>query len=315
MNNRAVLSAQEAGNLETVQTRLVENIARWTEESNQQPSSVPGLLLFRLEAPAEKTSYMQVPSVCLIAQGSKRVMLGEDVYQYDAHHYLITSVGLPVVAQVNEASRENPYLGLKMLIDRRSIAQLMVDGNLPISHSSQAQRGMAVSRVSLPLLDAFNRLIELLDTPRDIPILAPLIQREILYRLLIGEQGARLHQIVTAGTHSNQIARALDWLQDNYTKLLHVEELASHAGMSASTFHQHFRSLTAMSPLQFQKWLRLHEARRLMFSEDLDAASASYQVGYESPSQFSREYSRLFGAPPLRDIKRIRQMGQGASNA
>ncbi len=167
---------------------------------------------------------------------------------------------------------------------------------------------MAVSEVPLPLLNAFQRLIDLLDDPESIPVLAPLVHREIFYRLLVGEQGPRLRQIVTAGSHSHQIARAIDWLKDNFKEPLRVDDLAAYSGMSTSSFHHHFRSLTAMSPLQFQKRLRLNEARQLMLTERLDAASASFQVGYESPSQFSREYNRLFGAPPLRDIRNLNQV-------
>lgn len=296
-----------AEDLRIAREGLVEKVARWTEGHIRLQTAIPGLMLNRLEHPIEPTSYMHDPSICLIAQGAKRVLLGEDAYVYDAHHYLITSVGLPVMAQVLEASSETPYLGLKLSLDQRELAQLMVDSELPMTRPRQAERGMAVSEVSLPLVSAFGRLLDLLDTPEDIPILAPLIQREILYRLLMGEQGPRLRQIAAAGSHSHQIARAIDWLKENYTQALRVEELASQASMSASTFHHHFRTVTAMSPLQFQKWLRLHEARRLMLTEHMDATSVALEVGYESPSQFSREYSRLFGAPPLRDIKQLRQ--------
>jgi len=228
---------------------------------------------------------------------------------YDAHHFLITSVDLPVVAQVIEASKKKPYLGLVLELDQRAISQLMVDSHLPLPRvQPAASRGMAVSEVSLPLLNAFQRLLDLLDEPVSIPILAPLIQREILYRLLVGEQGPRLRQIGAAGSQSHQIARAIDWLKGNFTKPLRIDDLAASAQMSTSTFHHHFRALTAMSPLQFQKWLRLHEARRLMLVEHQDASSAAFQVGYESPSQFSREYSRLFGKPPLRDITNLRHI-------
>lgn len=305
MKRQTTKHVQKTASLETAQERLVENIARWTVDEDHPSSEVPGLTLFRVDAPVERASYMQEPSICLIAQGSKRVSLGEDTYTYDANHYLITSVGLPVVAQITEASIEKPYLGLKLLLAQRDLAQLMVDSNLPLPRKQQAQRGMAVSELSLPLLNAFNRLLDLLDNPEDIPILAPLVQREILYRLLVGEQGERLKQIAAAGSHGHQVSKAIDWLQENYAKSLRIDDLAAHAGMSSSAFHQHFRAMTAMSPLQYQKWLRLHEARRLMLADRLDAASASFQVGYESPSQFSREYSRLFGAPPLRDIKQL----------
>jgi AraC-like DNA-binding protein len=251
---------------------------------------------------------MYEPSLCLIAQGAKRVLLGDDSYVYDAHHFLITSVDLPTVWQIIKASREKPCLGLVLKLDLREISQLMVDSNLPPPRAQQSCRGMAIGGVTLPLLTAFQRLIDLLAEPKDIPILAPIIQREILYRLLVGDQGTRLRQIASAGSQSQQVARAIDWLKSNFTRPLRIDDLASHVHMSPSTFHHHFRTLTAMSPLQYQKWLRLNEARRLMLTENTDAATAAFNVGYESPSQFSREYSRLFGAPPLRDITNLRQI-------
>lgn len=173
---------------------------------------------------------------------------------------------------------------------------------------------MATGEVTLPLLNAFQRLIDLLAEEQDIPILSPVIQREIIYRLLVGDQGARLRQIASVRSQSHQIARAIDWLKGNFTQPLRIEDLATQARMSTSTFHHHFRSMTALSPLQYQKQLRLREARRLMLMEYLDATTAAFQVGYESPSQFSREYNRLFGAPPLRDVTNLRQMvaGEGA---
>jgi AraC-like DNA-binding protein len=242
----------------------------------------------------------------LTAQGAKRVVLGDDVYVYDAHHFLITSLDLPAVWQVINASREKPYLGLVLKLDRREMSQLMADSNLPPPRAQQSSRGMATGEVTLPLLTAFQRLIDLLAEPKDIPMLAPIIQREILYRLLVSDQGARLRQVASAGSQSQQIARAIDWLKSHFTGTLRIEDLATQINMSPSSFHHHFRVLTAMSPLQYQKWLRLNEARRLMLTERSDAATAALQVGYESPSQFSREYRRLFGAPPLRDIERLR---------
>lgn len=300
-------NAMARENLDNSRGALAERIARWTEDKAPVETAVPGLLLMKYEQPTEPASYIQEPSICLVAQGAKRVLLGEEEYIYDENHYLITSVGLPVVANVVEASRDVPLLGLVLKVDLRAVAQLIVDTNLPMPRAQQTDRGMAVSEVAKPLLDAFLRLLDLLDEPESIPILAPMVQREIAYRLLIGEQGARLRQIAAAGSHSHQIGRAIDWLKQNYTQQLRVDGLAKQAGMSTSTFHHHFRSVTAMSPLQFQKWIRLHEARRLMLLDRLDATSAALQVGYESPSQFSREYSRLFGAPPLRDIKRLHQ--------
>lgn len=287
---------------------LADRIARWTENDPLPATKVPGLTLFKYDAPTQPVSYMHDPSVCLVAQGAKRVLLGDEEYVYDANHYLITSVGLPVTSNVIEASREKPVLGLVMRVDLQGVARLLVDGNLPMPRAVQAGRGMAVSEVSLALLQAFVRLMGLLDEPADIPILAPLLEREILYRMLVGDQGERLRQMATSGSHGNQISRAVDWLKEHYAEQFKVERLAKRAGMSTSAFHQHFRTVTSMSPLQYQKWLRLTEARRLMLTEHQDAASASFQVGYESPSQFSREYKGLFGAPPKRDIKRLQQM-------
>jgi AraC-like DNA-binding protein len=251
---------------------------------------------------------MYEPRICLIAQGAKRVLLGDDTYVYGERHFLITSVNLPTVVQITKASREKPCLGLILKLDQREISQLIVDSNLPFPRPQQSSRGMATGEVTLPLLTAFQRLIDLLAEPKDIPILAPIIQREIFYRLLVGDQGARLRQMASSGSQSQQIARAIDWLKDNFTQPLRIDDLATQVNMSTSTFHHHFRTLTAMSPLQYQKWLRLNEARRLMLIENQDAATVAFQVGYESPSQFSREYGRLFGAPPLRDITSLRQM-------
>lgn len=311
MNQGDLISAQTDGSMGMAQAALADKIARWTIKNDEPATAIPALSLRRWESPTERTSYMHEPSICLVAQGSKSVLLGEDIYVYDANHFLITSVDLPVLAQITEASVEKPYLGLMLKFDQREIAQMMVDGSLPLHRIQQSSRGMAVSEMTLPLLNAFQRLVDLLDEPEDIPIIAPLIQREILYRLLVSDQGPRLRQIAAVGSHSHQIARAIDWLKDNFTETLRVDDLAAYVRMSTSTFHHHFRSLTSMSPLQFQKWQRLHEARRLMFTEHMDAATAAFQVGYESPSQFSREYSRLFGAPPLRDIKGLHQVTAG----
>jgi AraC-like DNA-binding protein len=240
------------------------------------------------------------------------VLLGDDTYVLDVHHFLITSVDLPTVVQIINASRKKPYLGLILKLDRREISQLMMDSDLPPPRAQPSSRGMAIGEVTVPLLIAFQRLIDLLAAPQDIPILAPIIQREIMYRLLVGDQGARLCQIASAGSQSHRIAQAIEWLKSHYTLPLHIDDLAAQVHMSTSTFHHHFRTLTAMSPLQYQKWLRLNEARRLMLMERLDAATAAFQVGYESPSQFSREYSRVFGAPPLHDITYLRQMAGSA---
>ncbi len=307
MRKQAVKQEFENNSMEAALEALGMSIARWTDKADQLETAIPGLSLWQRIEPTQPTSGMYELSICLIAQGAKRVLLGDDAYVYDAHHFLITSVDLPTVWQIIEASREKPCLGLVLKLDHREISQLMVDSHLPPPRAQQSSRGMATGEVTLPLLTAFQRLIDLLAEPKDIPILAPIIQREISYRLLVGDQGARLRQMASAGSQSHQIARAIDWLKGNFTRPLRIDDLATQVNMSTSTFHHHFRALTAMSPLQYQKRLRLNEARRLMLTERLDATAAAFQVGYESPSQFSREYNRLFGAPPLRDITSLRQ--------
>ncbi|EJG0662580.1 AraC family transcriptional regulator [Vibrio parahaemolyticus] len=287
--------------------KLAKLIDRWTGNANQYDTPISGLRFSRWTTPTPPTSYTHNPSICLIAQGRKRVLLGEESFIYDANHFLISSVDLPIIANIIEASEEQPYLGLIMELDLTEISQLIVDSELAFTQSKEAQKGIAVGELSESLLDAFVRLAELLDEGQNIKILAPIIKRETFYRLLMSEQGTRLHQIVTAGSHSHQIAKAIDWLKNNFVKPLSVGDLASYTGMSKSSFYTHFRSMTSMTPLQFQKKLRLSEARRLMLTENLDAMAATFKVGYESPSQFSREYSRLFGAPPSKDIKSLRE--------
>ncbi len=300
--------ALENSDLELARGNLSKTIARLTEDGEKHETAIPRLSLFRRHEPTGPISSMYEPSICLVTQGAKRVLLGEDTYLYDAHHFLITSMNLPTVVQIIEASPERPYLGLRLKLDMREVSQLMVDSNLPQPRAQQPGRGMAIGEVTFPLLVAFQRLVDLLADDKDIPILSPLIQREIIYRLLVGDQGARLRQIASMGSQGNQIAQAVDWLKSNFTRPLRIDDLAQQVNMSTSTLHHHFRALTAMSPLQYQKWLRLNEARRLMLTENQDASTAAFQVGYESPSQFSREYGRLFGTPPLRDITNLRQI-------
>ncbi len=308
MRKKDIYKEFENNSIDVALEALKKSIERWTDKGDQSVTAIEGLSIHRLNEPSQPKSIMYEPRICVIAQGAKRVMLGEEKYVYDTQHFLLTSVDLPTVVQVITASIEKPYLGLVLKIDHSEISQLMVDSNLPSPRPQKSSRGMATGEITLPMLTAFKRLIELLDEPADIPILAPLIRREIFYRLLVSDQGERLRQMASAGSQSHQIARAIDWLKDNFTQPLRIDDLATKVNMSPSTFHHHFRSLTAMTPLQYQKWLRLHEARRLMLTERLNAANAGFHVGYESPSQFSREYCRLFGNSPLRDITNLRQM-------
>jgi AraC-like DNA-binding protein len=271
---------------------LGRRIANLTEQGELHTTAIRGFSLFRRHEPTEPLTGMYEPSICLVTQGAKGVQLGDETYVYDAQHYLLTSVHLPTVVQIIEASQERPYLGLRLKFDLREVSQLMADSNLPPPRSQQSSRGMVTGEVSSALLNAFLRLIELLDNEQDIPILAPVIQREIIYRLLVGDQGSRLRQIAAAGSQSQQIAHAIEWIKGNFSQPLRIDDLAEKARMSTSTFHHHFRAMTALSPLQYQKQLRLQEARRLMLTDRLDASTAGYRVGYESPSQFSRDYSR-----------------------
>ncbi|KGY13979.1 AraC family transcriptional regulator [Vibrio tubiashii] len=287
--------------------KLAEQIAKWTGESNFFDSDIPGLRLSRWTIPTEPTSYSHNPSICLIAKGKKRVLLGEDSFVYDSNHFLISSVELPITANILTASEAEPYLGVIMELDLQEISQLIVDSEFASQKGKkEAPKGIAVGELSDALLDAFVRLLALQEEPESIKILAPAVKREIFYRLLMTEQGERLHQIVTVGSHSHQISKAIDWLKNNFVKPFSVGELADYSGMSKSSFYTHFKAMTSMTPLQFQKKLRLSEARRLMLTENLDAMATTFKVGYESPSQFSREYSRLFGAPPSKDIKALR---------
>jgi AraC-like DNA-binding protein len=312
MRKQPIKQEFENNSTESAREALAKSIARWTAEDGPLVTAIPGLLVSRRSAPTQPMSYMYEPSICLVSQGAKRVLLGDDTYVYDVHHFLITSVDIPTVVQVINASREKPCLSLLLKLDQREISQLMADSNLPPPRAQESGRGMAIGEVTLPLLTAFQRLIDLLDEPKDIPILAPIIQREIFYRLLVGDQGVRLRQTASARSHSHQIAQAIEWLKSHYTHPLRIGDLAARVHMSTSAFHHHFRRLTAMSPLQFQKWLRLNEARRLMLTEHFNAATAAFQVGYESPSQFSREYRRFFDEPPSRDITYLRQMADSA---
>lgn len=307
------MEPQHVGELRNLQERAARSIARWTEGKRDCPTSIPDLLFFRREAPTQPDVCLVEPSVLLVVQGAKQMLFGGEAYVYDVDRFLITSLDLPANSQVTVASPDKPCLGLLLKLDLGVLAELIAQGGLPLPEKQSGDRGMGIGALTPHIMEPFKRLLDLLDEPRAIAVLAPLIQREIHYRLLMSEQAARLWEIASVGSQGHRIARSIDWLKVHYALPLSIEELAARVQMSASTFHHHFRKLTAMSPLQYQKWLRLHESRRLMLSENLDAANAAFHVGYESPSQFSREYSRLFGAPPRRDIEQLRlKAGEGA---
>jgi len=274
---------------------------------------IEGLYLHRLSQPTGAKPGLQKAALAVIAQGSKRLLIGEESFEYDPFHYLISSVDLPVVAKVSVASPTLPYLGLRLDLNPEEIAELISDENLPPLVPAEAARALSVNPLGGCLLDVVLRLLRLLDTPRDIPILAPMIKRELLYRLLMNGQGVVLRQSVLQDSQLNRVAKAIRILRDNYAQPLRVEEIARDVHMSVSSLHHHFKQATAMSPLQYQKHLRLQEARRLMLSDDAGVALAAHAVGYESSSQFSREYSRLFGTPPLRDKQRWKEESAGAT--
>jgi AraC-like DNA-binding protein len=250
-----------------------------------------------------------VPGIIVMAQGSKRVELGSKTFIYDETRYLLTSLDLPSVSQVVEASPERPALAFAMKLELPVVREILMREDVPIPDSSAGSPAMTTGEITAELLSACCRLMELLETPKDVLFLSGLIQREIIYRILQRPEGARLRAITTHGEQSHRTAQAIAWLKSNYEKPLRVEELAQMARMGVSTFHHHFREMTAMSPVQYQKQLRLQAARSQMLTDDLDASSAAVKVGYESVSQFNREYSRLFGQPPMRDIRTLRLSG------
>src|SRR5580698_6555975 len=272
-------------------------------------TAVPGMSLYRRSAPTACASATYEPSLIIFAQGRKQINLGKTTYVCDSSNFLLTSVDLPVVSQVIAATGKEPLLGLVLKLEMGAVREILAQQEFNLRTEAAGAVGMAVGTSSAELLDACLRLMDLLDAPEDIPILSSLIQREIIYRLLRSEQGRHLRAIATLGEQGHRTAKAVEWLRKNYAKPLRVGELATMARMGISTLHHQFRSLTAMSPLQYQKQIRLHVARERMLSEGLDAASAAFEVGYESASQFNREYSRFFGVPPMRDVKSLRSPG------
>ena len=283
---------------------LAAAIERQTGADDVHGTAVPALRLSRFSAPSDLTALVYEPCLCVVAQGAKEVVLAGEAYQLDPAHSLLVSVDLPVEARVVEASPGRPYLAVRLSLDPAVVGELLADG-LSTPSPGPAGRGIAVTPVGPPLLDAVCRLVALLDSPQDVGPLAPLALREITYRLLTGPQGWRLRQIASAGAPAQRIAGAIHWLKEHFAKPLSIESLARQVGMSPSAFHLHFKGVTTLSPLQYQKRLRLQEARRLMLGEGLDAAEAAFRVGYESPSQFGREYRRMFGAPPRQDVAAI----------
>lgn len=288
---------------------LADRIARLIGKEEKRTTAIPGLALYRKTSPTAPCALTYEPMVTVIAQGRKRVELGGKAYNYDARRYLLTSIDLPVVSRVVEASEEAPCLAMALKLEMGVVRELLAREEIGEGEPAGSRAAIATAAATPEFLGACGRLLDLLDAPEDIPYLSGLVVREIVYRVLRGEAGARLRAIATLGDQSQRTAKAVAWIRANYAKAMRVEELAEMAGMGVSTLHQHFRALTAMSPLQYQKQLRLQAARDLMLLDGLDAASAAYEVGYESASQFNREYSRHFGQPPRRDVQALREPG------
>jgi AraC-like DNA-binding protein len=305
---------REAQRMQANRDELVERIMRAVpKDGPAQP--LQGLHLYRSCLPLEAVHSVVKPSFCVIAQGSKEVLLGDSRYRYDPSHYLISTVELPRASQILEASPERPYLSFRLELAPALVGSVMAEAGHVSPQNHKDARAIAVSPLDVNLQDAVVRLVRLLEAPSEAPVVMPLIAREIIYRLLVGEQGARLLHLAIMGGYTPFIARAVERLRQDFDQPLRIETLARELGMSVSGLHHHFKAVTAMSPLQFQKQIRLQEARRLMLSEDFDAASAAYQVGYHDASHFNREYKSLFGVPPMRDVQRLKEAVLASSSA
>jgi AraC-like DNA-binding protein len=286
---------------------LAAAIDRHAPKDGIHPTALPDLLLLRSSAPSMPLHTIYRPTLCIVAQGRKRAMIGPTPLVYDPATFLVVAIDLPVIGAVIEASPEKPYLCLRLDLDLVALGELALGHPVPVPAAGETSPGLALSPATPGLIDAATRLVELLDAPDDVAVLAPLVVREILWRLMTGEQSAMIRRIASAESRLAQVGRAIGWLKNHFAERFGIEAVAEVAGMSPSAFYEHFKAATAMTPLQYRNQLRLQEARRLMVLESLDAADAGYQVGYDSPSQFSRDYVRLFGNPPARDAALLRE--------
>ncbi len=278
-------------------------------QDGSHATAIPGLYLTRSSTIGVPRTSLTQAVMCVVAQGSKSVLMNGERYVYDPSRYLLVSLDLPLVGQIEEATHARPFLGCSFVLNFEEISGLLIEAKIPPRRNEPVRPGLIVGRLDEALLDAIQRLAGLTQHPEQVAVIAPLIRREIYYRLLLSEHSGLLQRMVAKNGRARRIATGLGWLRQNATRSIRMEELARELHMSRSTMHAWFRSVTSMSPLQFQKQLRLHEARRIMLSESLDANTAGRRVGYESPSQFSREYGRFFGAPPVRDIENLRRSG------
>ena len=309
MNKRSKVISSGADGAEFLRFELARKTTEFIGNAEDKATDIPGLSLHRRTAPTLPCRTTYHPGVIVIAQGRKQVNLGRKSFIYDASRFLVTAIDLPTVARVAEATKETPCLALTIKLDMSVVREILGREEIHVAESPSGTPAMSTGVTTREFLSACCRLVDLLTSPQDIPFLGGLILREIIYRVLRGPAGARLRAIATLGDQSHRTAKAVAWITANYAKPLRVEDLAQVASMGVSTLHHHFRMLTAMSPLQYQKQLRLQAARSLMLNSGIDAASAAFEVGYESPTQFSREYSRFFGQPPIRDVQSLREAG------
>ena len=305
MRNSKENAVLQSNPVPELRAELARKIASTIGKEENRITEIPGVSLHRRTAPTPPCRTTYHPGVIVVAQGSKRVNLGRASFTYDESHFLLTAVDLPIVSWVAEATEEVPCLVLSLKLDMSMVRELLSREEIHVAQAPFDSPAISIGETTPGFLNACCRLLDLLDSPEDIPFLSGLIQREIIYRILRGPEGARLRAVATLGDQSHRTAKAVAWITANYAKPLHIEELAQVASMGVSTLHHHFRMLTAMSPLQYQKQLRLQSARSLMLNNGLDAASAAFEVGYESATQFNREYSRFFGQPPMRDVRAV----------
>ncbi|AIW40146.1 AraC family transcriptional regulator [Paenibacillus polymyxa] len=294
-------------NLIQQQQELTGLIERHSLQNSTKETAVPSLFFYQHSSITEPAYRVYKPSFCVVVQGLKEILLAQERFEYGPSNYLIASMNLPVIGQIIKASADSPYLSLKLEFTQNQILEVLNDCDIKVTSKDNAKRALFVGWMESSIQDAVLRLARLLDTPGEIPFLAPLYTREILYRLLQGPYGVELAQIAVEGSSTYRIREAIDHIVRNWDQSFRIEDLADTASMSVSSFHRHFKEVTAMSPIQFQKQLRLQEARRILLAESADAADVAFRVGYESSSQFSREYSRTFGAPPRADIKRLKE--------
>ncbi len=299
-------AAYEAQRAQASRAELAERIARATRRDGAV-ELLKGVRLHRSSSPAEPVHSVSEPAFCVIAQGSKEVFLGNERYRYDPDHCLLITANLPLAGHILDASPEQPYLSFRLTLNPVLVSSVMVELGHFAPQSQPNMRAIGVSPLDAGLLDSVVRLVRLLDSPTEARFLAPLVTREIVYRLQLGEQGGRLRHVVVLGGNTHRIAKAIERLRREFDQPLRIDDIARELGMSVSGFHHHFKAATAMTPLQFQKRLRLQEARRLMLGADFDASSAAYRVGYRDPAHFNREYKSLFGLPPMRDVQRLRE--------